>query len=104
MKRKLLIKSRADFDVADHYRYLLLNAPDVANRFRNAVLSAYKRIARDCKSCATLPMKRFEGLEIRFARPRGFKNYLIYFQVTDNAIFILRVLHSSQDADSQLRP
>ena len=104
MKRKLLLKARADFDVADHYRYLLLHNPRAAGRFRSAVLAAYKRIAVDCRSCATLPMKRFEGLEIRFAKPRGFRNYLIYFQVTDDAVFILRVLHSSQDAESELRP
>jgi plasmid stabilization system protein ParE len=49
-------------------------------------------------------MKRYEDLEIRFARPRGFQNYLIYFQVTADTIFVLRVLHASQDAESELRP
>jgi len=44
----------------------------------------------------------FADLELRFCRPQGFKNYLLIYQVTDDVIALLRILHSSQDLESAL--
>jgi plasmid stabilization system protein ParE len=96
VKRKLLIRPSAHLDVVAQYSYVLTHSPKAAAKFRQAIKAGYKRIRRDCRSCATLSFKRFEGLEIRFYRPRGFPNHLIVFQVTDDSIRLLRVLHGSQ--------
>lgn len=104
MKRKLLIRPIARLDVVAQYSYLLKHNPSAAAKFRQAVKAGFKRIRRDCRSCATLPLKRFEGIELRFYRPQGFPSHLIVFQVTDDSIRILRVLHGAQDVESELRP
>jgi plasmid stabilization system protein ParE len=104
VKRKLTIKARADLDVAGHYVYLLERNPHAADRLRQAVKSAYGRIRHDPRSCARIPLGEFDERELRFCRPSGFDNYLVVFQVTDDTVFVLRVLHASQDLDTALRP
>ena len=104
MKRRLTIKAQADLDVAGHYIFLLARNPDAADRFRQAVKTAYKRIRQDPGSCARLTIPGFDDRELRFHRPSGFARYTVVFQVTDDSVFVLRVLHTSQDFDSALRP
>ena len=103
MKRKLIARPRAELDLIKHFVYLAERNPRIAQRFKLAVKSAIAAIAADPLSSATVHLRAFPELELRFKRPRGYKNFLIYFQVTDDAVVILRVLHSSQDANQELR-
>jgi hypothetical protein len=81
--QKLTIKPQAELDVASHHLGLLARNRDAAARFRQAVKEAYREIRRHPRSFATLGVEGFEDLELRFCHPRGFNNYFIVFQVTD---------------------
>jgi plasmid stabilization system protein ParE len=48
-------------------------------------------------------LESFSEVELRFRKPRGFKNYLVIYQVTDDCVFVLRILHGSQDIEAALR-
>jgi plasmid stabilization system protein ParE len=104
MKRKLIARPRAELDVIKHFVYLTEQNPQLAARFKQSVKAAFSSIAKSPASCATVQFLSLPAVELRFKRPQGFKNYLIYFQVSDDSIFILRVLHASQNAESELRP
>ena len=104
MKRKLIARPRAELDVIKHFVYLTEQNPPLAARFKKSVKAAFASIAKSPTSCATVQFRSLPEIDLRFKRPAGFKNYLIYFQVTDDCIFILRVLHASQNAESVLRP
>lgn len=104
MKRKLIARPRADLDIIKHIVNLSEVSPSLAARFKQAVKAAFGAIATSPRSCATAQIPGLHDVELRFKRPGGFKNYLIYFQVTDDAVFVLRVLHSSQNAETELRP
>ena len=103
MKRKLVVSPRAKLDSIGHYVYLCGRNADAAERLRQAIKGAYKRIKREPRSCATLTLPGFEDLELRFCRPSGFDNYLVIFQMTDEGPLALRVLHGSQDVAQALR-
>jgi len=103
VKAKLIVKAHADLDIAGHFLHLLGKNPVAARRFREAVKAAQKRIKQDPRGCATLALREFEDLELRFCRPSGFDNYLLIFQVTDEGPILLRVLHGSQDVPQALR-
>jgi plasmid stabilization system protein ParE len=79
VKRKLTVKAQADLDIVGQYVYLLGRNPDVAERFRQSIKAAQKRIKQNPRSCATLALPSFEHLELRFCRPDGFDNYLVIF-------------------------
>ena len=104
MKRRLVIKALADLDVAGHYVFLLARNPQVAARFRSEVKAAYKRIRKGPKSFARLDLPTLDDRELRFAHPDGLASYSILFQIADDAVFVLRVLHASQDIELALRP
>jgi plasmid stabilization system protein ParE len=102
MKRKLIVQPRADCDRERHLLYLFEQAPQIVDRFDQAVQAAIERIRESPRGCATLDVVDLPGIELRFCRPHGFKNYLLIYQVTDDAIALLRILHSSQDFESAL--
>lgn len=103
MKRKLIIKAYADLDAAGHYEYLLERNAAAAARFRQGVKAAYNRIRVGYASCPPLALPEYQHLELRFCRVQGFDSYFVVFQVVDDALFAVRLLHSSQDTASALR-
>jgi plasmid stabilization system protein ParE len=52
---------------------------------------------------ATLNLQSFTEIELRFRKPHGFKNHLVIYQVTDDCVLVLRILHGSQDIEAALR-
>jgi len=56
VKRKLVVQPRAKLDVVGHYVYLLGRNADAADRFRQSVKAAQKRIRHDPRGCATLAL------------------------------------------------
>ena len=104
MKRELITRPRADIDLLKHYLYLAEHSPRAAERFRSSVRAAANRIAAHPRGGATLTHPSFANVELRFVRPNGFPKYLLIYQVTDDCTFLLRILHGSQDFESELRP
>jgi plasmid stabilization system protein ParE len=104
VKKKVIVRPRADLDLTQHYVYLARHDPRVAEKFRAAVLAARGRIASHASGGTSLVHPNFTNLELRFVRPVGFPKYLIVYQVADDCSFVLRILHGSQDLDTQLRP
>ena len=104
MKKKLIIRPRADFDLLRHYLYWSQLNPRKAEQFRTAVHSATSRIAAHPSRGTVLSHPSFPDVELRFLRPAGFPKYLVIYQVTDDCSFLLRILHGSQNIDTELRP
>lgn len=103
MKRKSTVHPRADLDLAQQYLYLLERNPDAAERFKEAIRAAIKRVRSDPNYGANLNLEGFESLDLRFYRPEGFDKYLVIYQVLDDRVVVLRVLHGSQDLTKALR-
>ncbi len=104
MRKKLIAKPRAEFDLMRHYLYLAERNPPQANRFWTAAHVAMKRIGDHPNRGTSLAHASFTNQELRFVRPSGFPNHLLIYQVTDDCSFLLRVLHGSQNLDTELRP
>ena len=103
MKRKLVMRPAADLDLIRHCAYLSQHQPQVAARLQQAARKVITEIGTSPRSGATLNLPSYSELELRFRKPRGFKNYLIIYQVTDDCVFVLRILHGSQDIETALR-
>lgn len=51
-------------------------------------------------------MLHYPGLPevvLRFCRPRGFRKYLVIYQITDDCVLLVRILHGSQNLAAELR-
>jgi plasmid stabilization system protein ParE len=104
MRRKLTVRPQAEIDLLGHYFYFLERQPALAERFKKAVRTAFDALPSKPQSFAVLDRAVLPDLELRFSKPAGFSKHLVVFQVTDDSVVVLRVLHSSQDIDAALRP
>jgi len=104
MSGKLIARPQAQLDVIKHSLYLLEHHPRGSLAFEESVEAAFREIAANPRGGTVLDNAPLPDLELRFVRPKGFKNYFIIYQVTDDCAVVLRVLHGSQDVDSALRP
>jgi plasmid stabilization system protein ParE len=104
MNSKLVVRPQAEFDIIKHSLYLLEHRPHGGVAFDDSVEAVFREIAANPRGGTILDNASVPDLELRFVRPKGFKNYLIIYQVTDDCATVLRVLHGSQDLDSALRP
>jgi plasmid stabilization system protein ParE len=100
VKHKMIVRPRAEVDLASHFLYLSERSPQAALRFDKAVAEALKRIKSDPNVGARLVLPRVEHLDPRFYRPKGFDKYLIVYRLTSDRIYVLRILHGSQDIEA----
>lgn len=101
MKRKILLLPLAEGDIDNYFTYLEENAgPDVAVRFNESVFLSLKLLQERPFLGSERPYFSpvLEGVRIWFVK--GFENCLIFYRISDRAIHILRILHSSRDTES----
>jgi plasmid stabilization system protein ParE len=103
MRRKLVVRPAAEFDIIHHSVFLIERRASNAGEFRTAVRAACSAARNDPRSCAVLDRHVLPDLDLRFCKPQDFRNYLVIFQVNDDSVVILRVLHASQDIDAALK-
>jgi len=104
MKRRLVARAQANLDIVRQTVYLAERNPKAAERFEPAVLAAFEQIEKHPLSGSVFDCPTTGDVQLRFRRPPGFKNHLIVYQVTDDCIFVIRILHGSQDFGTALRP
>lgn len=77
--------------------YIHGDKPRAALRFLTAVDKLAKRLAANPELGATFESEEraFEGLRV-FSVPR-YRNYLVFYRVTETEIDIIRVLHGARD-------
>jgi plasmid stabilization system protein ParE len=89
MVQVLLTKS-AQLDLAEAVDWYNANAPHVVDRFRGSLRGAMHRIANN-------PLQFSLVLrDVRKAMMAGFP-YLILFQLSDDAAFVIAMFHMSRD-------
>jgi plasmid stabilization system protein ParE len=104
VKKPLVLRPRANLDLAQHYLYLCTHSPRKADQFRVAVRITTQRIKSNPRDGTMLTYPGLPDVELRFRRPPGFPKYLVIYQIADDSVVILRILHGSQNLDAELRP
>jgi plasmid stabilization system protein ParE len=68
-----------------------------------AVREAFAQIRNNPALGMKLHLPEREHWDLRFYRVRSFRNYLINFRVIEHKLYVLRVLHGSQDWEGAIR-
>lgn len=97
------LRPHAQVDIAAHYEYLVKGSAHAAERFLKAVREALAQIRSNPALGMKLQLPEREHWDLRFYRVRSFGNYLIIFRVIDRKLYVLRVLHGSQDWEGAIR-
>ena len=100
MKLDLFLLPRAQADLDSHCIYLAENADiETALRFDQAAFASFNRL---CEMPLVGSEREYLNLrlhELRMWPVNSFDHYLIFYRVLDNAIQVVRVLHSSRDIE-----
>lgn len=89
---ELIISRRALRDMTAIGRYIALDNPDRAEAFVAELQLCCQQLTLRPKAFALLPNYRQLGI-----RRRPFGAYLIFYQVSDEAVEILHVLHAARN-------
>lgn len=102
MISRLSFRPRADRDIDDIASYLFEESPDAAIRFYDAVLSTATKLMRWPGSGRAWAWFARGQSPLRAFRVEGFSNYLLFYATTEDALVVVRVLHSSRDVSAIL--
>lgn len=103
MTRRLVIRPRAVLDVAGIFGQIAAERPSAALRFYDAYETALKLISQMPNAGGRLLLEELAQYDWRYVRPKGFRKYLIFYQITATTVEVVRVLHSSRDLIAPLR-
>ena len=100
MKRRVVRAGLAEVDLLEHLDYIADDNPDAALRFIQAVEKALERLSEmpEIGAVREFDNPRLSGVR-RWPVPK-FSRYLIFYQVTEDSIRVLRVLHGARDIPS----
>ncbi|MFN0020729.1 MAG: type II toxin-antitoxin system RelE/ParE family toxin [Pirellulaceae bacterium] len=102
MKYRLHKSPEADRDTDEIADYLTERSVRTAERFLNQVESTLERIRLDPGLGMHLKIEEPQLYGVLWHRVEGFPNHLIFFQVEDDSICVLRILHGARDWKSEL--
>lgn len=101
MKGNLFLLPQAEADLDSHCLYLAENADvETALRFNDAAFSSFELLCGTPMVGVSREYLNPTLLGLRMWFVKDFENYLIFYQIHENLIQIVRVLHSSQDRES----
>lgn len=97
MKKRIIISLKADEDLDGQFAYLAQDNPEVGVRFLDATRRAFEQLSEmpGIGSPREFKNPRLSGARV-WPVP-GFRNHLVFYQVTDEGIQVLRVLHAARD-------
>jgi toxin ParE1/3/4 len=103
MKRKLILPPPAETDLHTHIIYLAENAGiEMARRFNSSAKESFDRLCETPFIGVRRDFSLARVSDLRMWFVKNFDDYMIFYLVSDDAIRIVRVLHSSQDIDTIL--
>jgi toxin ParE1/3/4 len=97
VKKRVVRTGLAEVDLLEHLDYISVDNPDAALRLIEAVEQAFERLSEmpEIGSIREFANPRLSG--VRMWPVPKFPRYLIFYQVTEDNIRILRVLHGARD-------
>jgi len=100
--KPIVRRQKADDDIDQAVEYLLINAPEYALAFVDAIQQAYEHIRRHPKSGSQRYAHELDIPGLRFWQCKRFP-YLVFYMELSTTIEIWRVLHAHQDIPETLR-
>lgn len=100
MKRRVVRTGLVEVDLLEHLDYIAVNNPDAALRFVDTVEQAFARLSEMPEIGALREFANSRLAGVRAWPVPKFSRYLIFYQVTQDSIRILRVLHGARDIPS----
>jgi toxin ParE1/3/4 len=83
-------------------RYIARDNPRAAERFANAVETTFRDLGRFPRKGAVYESPDPAVAEIRIVQVRRFRNYVVFYRIVPDCVYVLAVLHAARDLDAEL--
>ena len=103
MIARLRIRPQAHADLLDIAGQIATSNTGVALDFWDAVESTYRMLATHPHSGTRLEFDALPNVHVRRFVVNRYRTYVAYYQVTDDGIEVIRLLHGSRERDSIIR-
>ena len=97
---RITLSDLAISDILEQAEWYGTHSDSVATRWEKSVTSALLRIAGSPRSGVLCRFQADELREVRRSPVAGFPKHLVFYQVYDDKIVILRVVHGARDLES----
>jgi toxin ParE1/3/4 len=101
--KAIIISPEARSDLNDYYNYVAQTNQDAALELFDSARKTFADLARLPGMGKRYTIPNNPQHELKQWHIKGFRKYLIFYRVQENAIEIVRILHSSQDIDRILK-
>ena len=102
MRRRVIIRPRADRDLDEHAAFIARDNLEAGRRFYDAAAQAFEHLAI-MPEMGSLRIFRNPALAgLRLWRILGFERHLIFYRPVQDGIEVIRVLHAARDIDAIL--
>ncbi len=103
MTLPLIVRNRATQDLRQHANYILaMGNRNAAERFLSSAELTFSQLTMTPYLGKVVSLALSDLGEIRRWRIKNFKDYLIFYQVLDDRIEVLRVLQGARDLEDIL--
>ncbi len=97
MKNTYIIDLLADMDMDEHYEFIAADSLDAALRLTMAAEEMFQRLA-DMPGIGTKwESKNIALAGMRFCPIPEFRNYLVFYQLQQGTVHIVRVIHGARN-------
>jgi toxin ParE1/3/4 len=90
-----IVKVRARLDLKKHWHFIARDNVDAADRLLAAAEETFNFIAEHPELGSERSFRKLAGVRSRGIA--GFANYLVFYQLREKTVVILRVLHGMRD-------
>lgn len=94
---KITYRQKALEDIAEIVQYLAMENPNSAKLFRKALEETIEVIAAMPEIGSQRHFKHPDLANVRFVPIKQFEKHLVFFQVCDNNLHIIRIVHGARD-------
>lgn len=103
MSLTIRIRARADRDIDEILEYISRGGIQVGERFLRAMDEQLKTLAEHPGMGTLRPRPPRDQKGMRFLPLTKFRNYLLFYRVSDRGLELVRVLHFARNISSALR-
>jgi toxin ParE1/3/4 len=102
VRRRIVIRPRADRDMDEHAEFIARNNLEAARRLYDAAAQAFDQLAAMPEMGSPRAFRNPSLSGLRLWRIPGFERHLIFYRPIQDGIEIIRVLHAARDIDAIL--
>ena len=102
MKREVMVRKEADSDVDQIAEYFTALSPQATERFYGALADTFADLEARAEIGQRFDFADGSETGLRFWRLKAFGDYLVFYRIVGDTVWVYRIVHGSRDLNALL--